>query len=435
MAIRSVAQGIWGAAASQEPPGGPSLVAHRVARVLRPVTMAAVLIWFGVAPLPGQIRVTPHPPPPRPKGMPGYMPIAKPWENVPATFHNIYKFPEWPVPTDLEDWEKHRREQTLQQVLKLLGDRPPRRVPPRAKVTRTEDRGDHVAEYFELDNGYDMIITGLLLRPKGLKARAPAIVAIHGWSGYKDNLLTRVGHYDELVGPMLVKRGYVVAAIDAYFQGDRLGKGPNDMRTIRQLKDNPQRIKMLQVRALVGINALFGRPMLGMVVRDQQCLIDYLQSRPEVDPDRIGVTGMSYGNSTGYWLTAIDPRVKAFVGVACFTRLQQLIQQGYAHYHAMNYYVTGMLKHFDTEALFALIAPRPMLQLNGDSDPSCPVDGIEILERKVGAVYRMYGKPEHFQSVVYRDTGHIYLPDMKRRMLAWFLKYLPPDAASRPQPR
>ena len=86
-----------------------------------------------------------------------------------------------------------------------------------------------------------------------------------------------------------------------------------------------------------------------------------------------------------------------------------------------------MLKNFDTEAVFSLIAPRPMLQLNGDSDPSCPVDGIEILEKKVGAVYGMYGKPDHFQSVVYRDTGHIYLPDMKRRMVAWFLKHLPPE--------
>ncbi len=397
--------------------------------LMKRILFAVLMAWSVATVLHAQVRVTPNPLPPRPKGNPGYKPIAEPWANVQPTFHHAYQFPEWQIPSDLDRWKKHRRKETLQTVVGLLGDLPSRPSPPIAKITRTEDRGDHVAEYLEIDNGSDMIITGLLLRPKGLMTPAPTIVVMHGWSGNKDNVLSRVGPvFDELVGPMLVKQGYVVAAIDTCFRGDRHDNGPND---IRDLKTQPgYTTERNAVRALVGINTLFGRSMMGMMVREQQCLIDYLATRPEVDAKRIGATGMSFGNTTGYWLTATDPRVKVFVGIVCFTRHEELIKQGNAYCHNNCHYVQGMLQNFDTEGLFSLIAPRPVLQLNGDSDPSCPVTGIEVLEKKLADVYRMFEKPQHFQSVVYKDTGHIYIPDMKQRMLAWFLKHLPPKRKS-----
>jgi hypothetical protein len=87
--------------------------------------------------------------------------------------------------------------------------------------------------------------------------------------------------------------------------------------------------------------------------------------------------------------------------------------------------VPGILKHFDSEAIFALTAPRPMLMLSGDEDRNAPPDGIEVLEKKVGAVYRLYGKPEHFRSVLYKNTGHEYLPEMRVEMVRWFERYLP----------
>jgi hypothetical protein len=91
----------------------------------------------------------------------------------------------------------------------------------------------------------------------------------------------------------------------------------------------------------------------------------------------------------------------------------------------MYYFVPGMLKHFDTEALFALVAPRPMLQLSGDEDAGAPTDGIAALEEKLGALYRLYGHPEQFRSVIYANTGHEYLPEMKAEMIAWFERFLP----------
>src|SRR5204862_5728918 len=130
-----------------------------------------------------------------------------------------------------------------------------------------------------------------------------------------------------------------------------------------------------------------------------QCLIDYLLTRPEIDGKRIGGTGMSMGCTRAWWLAAIDERVRAIVGVACFTRYTELI--AHAKTHGIYYYVPGLLKHFDTEAIYALVAPRPMLPLSGDQDHNAPPDGAEMLEKQLNAVYQMYGKPENFRSIMY----------------------------------
>ena len=113
------------------------------------------------------------------------------------------------------------------------------------------------------------------------------------------------------------------------------------------------------------------------------------------------------------------------VGVACFTRYTELVALGNTRKHAIYYFVPGVLKQFDTEAIYSLIAPRPMLQLSGDQDGGAPLAGIETLERKLGQVYALYGKTDNFRSVVYKNTGHEYLPEMRDEMRAWFQKHLP----------
>src|SRR5262249_5261994 len=80
------------------------------------------------------------------------------------------------------------------------------------------------------------------------------------------------------------------------------------------------------------------------------------------------------------------------------------------------YFVRGMLTQFDTEAIYALTAPRPMLMLSGDQDSGAPTDGAITLEKKLGAVYKLHGKAENFRSVVYMNTGHEYLPEMKEEL-------------------
>ncbi len=349
----------------------------------------------------------------KPEQARGGDPLGEPWAGVPETFQKV-SLPDWKVPTDLEQWKDRGRVQTRETLLKLLGDMPPRPDPKRVEVVSREDHDGYVLERFKFHNGVDAVVPGILLIPTGLKKPAPAIVGMHGHGSSKESVCTAEGH-GQYIGPMLARRGYVVAAIDAYFNGERIGQGPGGNRDDKQGQEN----------SLFKLNLWLGRTLWGMMLRDEQCLIDYLQTREEVDGDRIGATGMSMGCTRAWWLAAIDERIKVVVGVACFTRYTELIQHGDLRRHGIYYFVPGVLNHFDTEAIYALVAPRPMLMLTGDQDGGAPLDGIEVLERKLKEVYTLYGHPERFRSVVYEETGHEYLPEMKAEMRAWFEKYLP----------
>jgi dienelactone hydrolase len=343
---------------------------------------------------------------------------GEPWALVPETFHDLRKVPEWTLPSDLRQWQELDRVKVRATLLQCLGEMPPRPDPQVVKVVATEDHGDFTLERFQFHNGVDMVVPGVILIPKSRQGRAPAIIGLHGHGSVSSNgkdVVATNPNSGQLIGPSLVRKGYIVAAIDGYFHGERIGKGPGGDR------DN----KDAQEATLFKLYLWQGRTLWGMMLRDQQCLIDYLQTRPEVDKERIGATGMSMGCTGSWWLAAIDERVKAVVGVCCFTRFTELLAHGNLRAHGIYYFVPGLLRHFDSEAIYSLIAPRPMLMLSGDQDGGAPTDGIATLERKLSAVYRLYGKPKNFHSVIYKDTGHEYLPEMKDEMVKWFERHLP----------
>jgi len=273
---------------------------------------------------------------------------GEPWADVPASFRKI-KIPEWPVPTDRNRWEKQDRALVRRTLLECLGEMPPRPNPRQVRVTSREDKGDYVLERFEFENGVDTTVPGILLIPKNLKGPASTIVALHGHGSSKESVCTAATN-SQYVGPVLAAKGFVVAAIDAYFNGERVGKGPAG-----QTDD-----KSAQEASLFKLYLWQGRTLWGMMLRDEQCLLDYLETRPEVDSKRIGATGMSMGCTRSWWLSAIDDRVLAIVGVACFTRYTDLIAHGALRAHGIYYFVPGVFRHFDTEAIYALTAPRPI---------------------------------------------------------------------------
>lgn len=349
----------------------------------------------------------------KPKSAKGGKEFGQPWADVPEAYKKL-RIPDWPLPTDLAKWQKDRV-QVRATLLKCLGDLPARPDPRKVVPTFKEERDDYTVQWFEFHNGVDQTVPGILLIPKGVKKPVPAIILAHGHSGSKENLC-RNEQNSQCAGPMLARKGYVVAAIDSYFCGGRVGKGPAG-----QTEGKPPAEEF----SLFKYHLLMGRSLWGMMVRDQQCLIDYLETRPEVDAKQIGVSGMSMGCTTSWWLAAVDERVQSTVGVACFTRYTELLAHGNLKAHGIYYFVPGVFAHFDTEAIHALIAPRPHLELSGDQDAGAPLDGVVTLEKKLGPVYRLYGKESNFKSIVYEKTGHEYLPEMREEMAAWFEKTLP----------
>jgi hypothetical protein len=130
------------------------------------------------------------------------------------------------------------------------------------------------------------------------------------------------------------------------------------------------------------------------------------------------------GATRAWWLMALDDRLKTGVAVACLTRYENLIQHEELKAHGIYYFVPGMLNHFDTEAIIAIIAPRPVLYMNGADDPGSPTDGIHAIEAAVRPAYRLYEREAAFESIIYPAQGHVYTPEMWDKTLVWFDKNL-----------
>jgi cephalosporin-C deacetylase-like acetyl esterase len=261
-------------------------------------------------------------------------------------------------------------------------------------------------------------VSALLLVPEKVKKPAPAILWLHSSTPDKTQIIipgTNGG--EESLGEAFVKAGYVVLSPDAYWHGDRAGTGPSGTAETGRVEQE----------SLFKLHLWMGRTLWGMFVRDDQAALDYLCSRPEVDKTRIGATGMSMGSTRAWWLAAVDDRIACAVGVACLTRYQNLIAHGQLRQHGVYYWVNGLLRHFDTEAVFSLIAPRPYLALTGELDAGSPADGIRIVDQKAGGVYRALGAGENFRSVLYPEVGHTYTPQMRKEMLLWFERWLKPE--------
>lgn len=336
--------------------------------------------------------------------------LQTPWDGVPEPFRHL-SLGELRLPSSLIQWE-HDREAVRQTVLQCLGELPARPDASSARTVSIQARDGYRIEKFVFDNGVDSIVPGYLAIPEKPPGPFPLVLVMHGHGGCKEEPFGMVTSHHDVAG-RLAGKGYAVAAIDCYFSGERVGQGPNGL--LNRSRRNPG-----EETAFFKLNLWLGRTLWGMMLRDQQMVLDYLGRRPEIDGSRIGAQGMSLGSTGAWWLAAIDERVRAIVAVACFTRYEELIATRALSAHGIYYFVPGILRHFDTEGVMALVAPRPFLALTGDCDAGSPPEGIAKLEAALRHVYRLYGQEACFESVLYRRTGHAYTIDMKSRMVDWF---------------
>ena len=319
--------------------------------------------------------------------------------------------PEFVAPVSRAAWEKQRLE-IRARLCELLGKLPPRPARPDVKILSREDRGDFVLEKFTFDNGAGATVPGYVFLPKNATGKSPAILYCHWHGGQYDigkEELLKTNATPVAAGPELARKGYVVLGIDAYCFGERNGMGPG----------GPAEKGSGGEMTASKFNLWAGRSLWGMIIRDDLMALDYLSTRPEVDATRIGVTGISMGATRTWWIMALDERPKCGVAVACLTRYQDLIKTQGLKYHGIYYFVPGMLNHYDTEAIVALAAPRPMLFMTGDKDYGSPVEGIRLIERRVKPVYALYEREADFGNVIYPDLGHVYLPEMWAKTVEW----------------
>ena len=329
--------------------------------------------------------------------------------------------PPFRIPATLAAWRRQRL--TIRRTLwRLLGDVAPRPRPPRAILVSRRVARDYVREDLLLDDGVGGHIPAVMVLPRATVPPWPAILWHHShWGEYEVGLeeLFDPWPVSETPAAALARRGYAVCAIDARGFGARQGQGPaGPAETGRDEETSLAKAFLWQ-----------GTSLWAMMMRDDLIALDYLAARSDIDARRIGATGMSMGSTRTWWLAALDERVAAAACIACLTRYQALLARGALARHGIYYYLPGILRHFDTEAIVSLIAPRPLLALTGDRDRGSPIEGVRAIQRACARIWALYGLRSRFAGVVIARTGHVYTRAMWRRTMTWFDIHLCPQSA------
>ena len=273
-------------------------------------------------------------------------------------------------------------------------------------------------------------VPGIMMKPANLLGRLPVVIALHGTGGNKNNML--------VLCRKLAGTGFIAVAIDGRYHGERKsGQGQNDYNDAI-------------VRAFHGSGE---HPFYYDTVWDVMRLVDYLQTRDDVDASHIGLIGISKGGIETYLAAAADTRIAVAVpciGVESFRWALDhkdwqgrigTIQNAFDTIAKENgvtqpdsafvqkFYdrvVPGIAGEFDGPEMLALIAPRPLLVINSDSDNHTPLPGVIECTDAAQKVYAADNAENNFAVIIQKNTGHQVKPESERAAIEWFVKWLQP---------
>ncbi|KFI03913.1 hydrolase [Bacillus sp. BSC154] len=292
------------------------------------------------------------------------------------------------------------------QLFRLLGDLPDQREISTESL-RIEEREGNIIETLLLDlNGHEKV-PAYFVKPKSAKGPYPAVLFQHSHGGQYDRGKSElIEGADYLKAPSffreLTSLGYGVLAIDHWGFGDRQGKTESEIFK-----------EML----------LTGRVMWGMMIYDSLRALDYLQSRPDVKPDRIGTIGMSMGGLMAWWTAALDDRIKVCVDLCSQVDHHVLMTTQNLDRHGFYYYVPSLAKHFSASEIQSMIAPRPHLSLVSVHDRLTPAEGVNKIEEELTAVYAGQEASDCYR-VVRSASGHFETAVMRREAVRFLQKWL-----------
>jgi dienelactone hydrolase len=274
----------------------------------------------------------------------------------------------------------------------------------------------------------------LIVRPERASGRLPAVVVLHGTGGNKEAYR---GFCTQLA-----KRGMVAIAIDARYHGERIPGGAHGNQQYVAAIARAWRAKPGEPQE---------HPFYFDTCWDLWRLLDYLQTRDDVDPRRIGMYGVSMG-AIEIWLAAsVDDRVAVVVpaiGVQSLRwTLEHDVWQGRAgtirgaHEAAAkdlgepavnarvcrelwNKVVPGILDQFDCPSMIRLFAGRPMLILSGEIDPNNPLGGAKIAFASAAQAYEAAGASDKLKIDVAAGVPHRVTDAQRDEAIAWLAKWL-----------
>ncbi len=313
---------------------------------------------------------------------------------------NIAPLPKF---STLEQWHRYRA-QLRPRLLSLFGiddilDKYSLKVTHRGII----DKGSYTIEKIFYESYPGMYVPALVWAPKQVKLPAPAVVSISGHT-YCDS---KAADYVQARDYNLVQRGFIVVSYD-YLGCFERGRRDACQPGVFGQEDHTNSLFSYTKRTPTGIEVLDG-------IR----AVDYLYSRPDVDRTRIAFTGESGGGYSTYWVSALDERVTLSVPVSSSGALSQWIKIGGIGHYDWHMRPPGLRAFADIGTFYAMIAPRPLLVINGH--PELIEFSLPDALRSVSyakEVYQLFGKPNAI-SFHEATTGHGYQADKRIQLYAW----------------
>lgn len=353
-----------------------------------------------------------------------------PWSFLTGRFRNIAEF------------GKAGRDK----VFELLSYRPDK-VDPRPQVLERVDCGNYVREKVLFSTTPHFRVPAWVLIPKRLKRPAPGIVDLHSHGGMfvfgKEKVIDfgenhpamtiyhKVNYGGRPTATALVNRGYVVISIDAFMFGERRVLLDEDRKfgydRSRYSAEDAVYLSRQCARkesTVVKSLAFAGMTWPGVVFWDDIRTVDYLVSRAEVDPKRIGCLGISMGGYRSLYLSALDERITA----GCVTGFMSTVRpmlRSYIDKHSFVHYLPGLHRYLDLPDVSSLTAPRSLLVQQCSRDQLFPLAGMKEANAKIAAVYAKAGSADKFSGRFY-DEPHQFTVAMQEEAFEWFGRILKP---------
>jgi dienelactone hydrolase len=301
-----------------------------------------------------------------------------------------------------------------QRLLELLGETPASPPPLMPEKIESVDLGDVVREKVTYAVEPGERVPAFVFLPKAGPARRPAVLCHHQHGGQfgvgKDGPAGLGSTPDQHYAIELARRGYVTIAPDALCFNERQDPAG-------KLKDgNYERFEALH-------RLTKGKTLQGKYVWDARRALDYLETRAEVDPARLGMIGHSLGGQETLFTSALDTRIRAAVSSCGFGSLRTLERDRILHNFAL--FVPGLARHGDYGAVLALVAPRPFLVAARSDDPIFPMEGIEETVAAARRAYAAAGAADRL-GTLYEPGRHEFSPALREGAYAWLDRWLKP---------
>jgi dienelactone hydrolase len=294
--------------------------------------------------------------------------------------------------SEAEAWQRELRAK----LTELLGNFP-ERTPLRAETSEVKQYAGYRRERLRFHSRPGVEVVGYLLIPNEGKPPHSTVIAIPGHGRGVDDIVGIDEHGEDRTGKpgyqhdfaiQAVEHGLAVVAIEPMAFGYRrdavtAAKGPGQTAC----------------QPAAGSALLFGETMIGWRVWDVMRCVDWIATRRELNPDRIGCMGISGGGTCTQFSAALDPRIKAaFISGYLNTFRDSIMSVS----HCIDNYVPGILNWAENYDVAGLIAPRPLFSEGGDQDPIFPVNATRESFARVKKVYNVFGAGANAQQQIFQ---------------------------------